>query len=88
MEYKIITSSAIQDGLIDWLNVQSIDNDDHKLDKYALKTNDLIITSKSSKVKMAVVDIKLEEKFIVTGGMIVVRPKIEKIKSHLSKKYI
>jgi type I restriction enzyme M protein len=77
--YRILTSSDIEDGLIKWKNLQSIDYKDDKFDKFALKKNDLIITSKSSKVKTAVVDINLDEKILVTGGIIIVRPNIKKV---------
>jgi len=71
--YKLLTSSDIQDGLIDESNLQSIDNKDSKLDKFALEYDDVIITSKSSKVKIAVIDFEPKEKIIVTGGMIIAR---------------
>jgi type I restriction enzyme M protein len=77
--YRILTSSDIEHGLIKWKNLQSIDYKDDKFDKFALKKNDLIITSKSSKVKTAVVDINLDEKILVTGGIIIVRPNIKKV---------
>lgn len=71
--YKLLTSSDIQDGLIDESNLQSIDNKDNKLDKFALEYEDVIITSKSSKVKIAVIDFEPKDKIIVTGGMIIAR---------------
>ena len=69
---KIVTSSDINDGIVDWDNLPYIEWND-KFDKYAVEFGDLIITSKSSKVKIAVVDIEPKEKIIVTGGMLIAR---------------
>ena len=75
--YRILTSSDIEDGLVDWKNLRPIVYDDDKFDKYAVKKNDIVVTSKSSKVKTVVVDIEPKEKILVTGGMIIVRPNTE-----------
>ncbi len=86
--YKILTSSDINDGIIEWNNLQAIDYKDDKFDKYAVKKNDVIITSKSSKVKVAVVDIEPKEKIIVTGGMIIVRPDTTKLNPTYLKMFL
>ena len=52
---------------------------DGKLDKYAIQNGDVIVTSKSSKVKVGVVDFEPKERIIVTGGMIIIRPNKEKL---------
>lgn len=75
--YRILTSSDIEDGFVDWKALRSIKYEDDKFDKYAVKKNDLVVTSKSSKVKTVVVDIEPKEKILVTGGMIIVRPDIK-----------
>lgn len=72
--YRILTSSDIEDGFVDWKALRSIKYEDNKFDKYAVKKDDLVVTSKSSKVKTVVVDIEPKEKILVTGGMIIVRP--------------
>lgn len=77
--YRILTSSDIKDGAVEWDKLQSIDYKENKFDKYAVQKNDVVITAKSSKVKIAVVDIEPKEKILVTGGMIVVRPNTEKL---------
>lgn len=86
--YKILTSSDINDGSVEWDKLQNIDYKEEKFDKYAIKKNDLIVTSKSSKVKMCVVDIEPKEKILVTGGMIIVRPDIAKINPTYLKIYL
>lgn len=77
--YRILTSSDIEDGCVDWKMLNRIKYEDDKFDKYAVKKNDVIVTSKSSKVKTVVVDIEPKEKILVTGGMIIVRPNINMV---------
>ncbi len=75
--YRILTSSDIEDGVVDWKALRSIKYEDGKFDKYTVKKNDVVVTSKSSKIKTVVVDIEPKEKILVTGGMIIVRPDIK-----------
>jgi len=77
--YRILTSGDIEDGLVDWKRLQIIDYNDEKFDKYAVKKDDVVVTSKSSKVKTVVIDINPQEKILVTGGMIIIRPDVTKI---------
>lgn len=77
--YRILTSSDIENGVVNWNSLQRIDYKDTKFDKFAVRKYDVIVTSKSSKVKTVVVDIEPKEKILVTGGMIIVRPDVEKI---------
>ena len=86
--YRILTSLDIEDGAINWKKLKSIKYEDSKFDKYAVKYNDVIITSKSSKVKIAVVDIEPKEKILVTGGMLIVRPDTSKLDPTYLKIYL
>lgn len=86
--YRILTSSDIEDGMVDWSKLQIIVPKDNKFDKYAVRKNDVIVTSKSSKVKIAVVDIEPKEKILVTGGMLIVRPNIERLNPTYLKIYL
>ncbi len=86
--YKILTSGDINDGFVDWASLQNIDYKDTKFDKFAVQKGDVVITSKSSKIKIAVVDIEPEEKILVTGGMIIVRPNAEKLDPTFLKIYL
>lgn len=86
--YKILTSSDIVDGIVNWNGLQNIDYKDTKFDKFAIQKNDIIVTSKSSKVKTVVVDIEPKEKILVTGGMIIVRPDINKLNPTYLKIYL
>ena len=86
--YCILTSSDIEDGLVNWNTLRSIKMDSDKFDKYCIQKNDIIVTSKSSKVKTAVVDITPKEKIIVTGGMLIIRPKDTRINSTYLKLFL
>ena len=86
--YKILTSSDIEDGIVNWEGLQSIDYQDDKFDKFAIKYGDVVITSKSSKVKTVVIDIEPVEKILVTGGMIIVRPDLKKLNSTYLKMFL
>lgn len=72
--YRILTSSNIQNDSIDWNSLKYINHFDEKMEKYIIHKNDIVITSKSSKAKVAIVDYEPKEKVIVTGGMLIVRP--------------
>ena len=86
--YRILTSSDIEDGVVSWSNLQSIDYKDTKFDKFAVKYGDVVVTSKSSKVKTVVVDIEPKEKILVTGGMLIVRPDQEKLNPTYLKMFL
>lgn len=86
--YRILTSSDIDNGLVDWKKLQSIKYEDTKFDKFAVKKGDVVVTSKSSKVKTVVVDIEPKEKILVTGGMIIVRPDTNKLNPTYLKMFL
>ena len=86
--YRILTSSDIDNGLVNWKKLQSIKYEDTKFDKFAVKKGDVVVTSKSSKVKTVVVDIEHQEKILVTGGMIIVRPDQNKLNSTYLKMFL
>ncbi len=89
---KILTSKDIEDGMIKYDSLQPIVlfsyGEKSKYDKFMLKKNDLVITSKSSKTKIAVVRYELKEQIIVTGGMIIIRPDLTKINPTFLKMYL
>ncbi len=87
-EYRILTSSDIENEMICWEELHYIDMKDDKFDKFAIQYGDVVVTSKSSKVKTAVVDIVPEDKILVTGGMIIVRPDQNKLNSTYLKMFL
>lgn len=76
---SILTSNDVTDYLINYDSLTHIKYEDTKFDKYCLKYGDVVVTSKSSKAKVGVVDFEPKEKIIVTGGMIIVRPNAKKL---------
>lgn len=86
--YRILTSGDIEDGIVHWDKLQSIIYNDTKFDKFAVKYGDIVMTSKSSKVKTVVVDIEPKEKILVTGGMLIIRPDLTKLNPTYFKMFI
>ena len=86
--YSILRSNDIDDYIINLKTLIHIDYNANKFDKYCLQYGDVIITSKSSKFKVCVVDFKPQEKIIVTSGMIIVRPDPKKLNSTYLKLFL
>jgi type I restriction enzyme M protein len=72
--YRLLTSSSIENGLIDYGSLPCI-MDPRRFEDYFAHKGDLIVTVKSTKVKLAVVLDEPDSPLIVTGGMLIVRPK-------------
>lgn len=86
-KYQILTSGNIENGLVNYSSLQYIEDDD-KLDKFALQEGDVVVTTKSTKVKTFVVNDLPDRKIIVTGGMLIVRPDTDKINPTYLKMYL
>lgn len=76
--YKLISMGDIQNGSFDIDGLQVIKNDG-KFDRYLVKNGDVLVSSKSTKIKTAVVEIPEGEKFVATGSLLVIRCNQEKI---------
>ena len=78
-DYQLLTSSDIQtNGTVDYNSLVYVKND-QKLLKFALKENDIVVTTKSTRVKTFVAKNLPKRNIIVTGGMLVIHPKTELI---------
>ena len=86
--YRILTSSDIENGMVRWEALRSVVMKDNKFDKFAIQYGDVVVTSKSSKVKTVVVDIEPKEKILVTGGMLIVRPQLGKLNPTYLKMFL
>ena len=86
--YRILTSSDIENGMVRWESLRSVDMKDGKFDKFAVQFGDVVVTSKSSKIKTVVVDIKPNEKILVTGGMLIIRPQLDKLNPTYLKMFL
>ena len=85
---RLLTSSDIEEGMIQWDTLNSIINPDKKIFKFALKKDDIVLTSKSSKVKIAIVDCETKDNIILTGGMLCIRPNTDLIKPEYLKMFL
>ncbi len=87
-EYQILTSSDIgENGFINFAKLAYIGGD-KKYDKFTLQKDDVVITSKSTRVKVAVIDSEPQKKIVVTGGMIIIRPHKDKLDGTFLKIYL
>lgn len=86
-KYQLLTSSNIENGTIDYGTMDYV-NCDPKLLKFELRENDIVVTTKSTKVKIAVAKNLPARHIIVTGGMIIVRPNMDRINSTYLKMFL
>ena len=71
-EYQIVNITNINDGVID-SNLTKIYLDTDKLNKYVLHNKDLLVTSKGTISKFAVVELKKDEKLVPSGNFTILR---------------
>lgn len=71
-EYQIVNITNITDGNID-SDLTKIYPDTDKMDKYLLQDKDLLVSSKGTLSKFAVVEIKDNEKYIPSGNFTILR---------------
>lgn len=86
--YRILISSDIENGMVRWESLRSVDMKDGKFDKFAVQFGDVVVASKSSKIKTVVVDIEPKEKILVTGGMLIIRPQLDKLNPTYLKMFL
>lgn len=71
-EYQIVNITNVIDGNID-SDLTKIYLDTDRMDKYILQEKDLLVSSKGTLSKLAVVEIKNNEKYIPSGNFTVLR---------------
>lgn len=85
--YQILTSSDIgEDGTVDLDKLIHIGGD-KKYNKFTVQKGDVVMTSKSTKVKIAVINEDPKCKVVVTGGMIIIRPHRNELSGAYLKMY-
>lgn len=84
--YYVLTSSDIDNGIINYDSMMKI-IDGKKYEKYFLQEGDLVLTTKSTKVKIAVVNELKNKKVIASGSMMIVRPNFKAINSTYLKMF-
>lgn len=85
-EYEILRISDIEDGFISD-NLIRINVEKNKYDRYLIKNNDVIITSKGTRIKIAVAEIG-NRKIIANGNLIVLRVDDKKINPYYLAMYL
>ncbi len=86
--YKILTSSEINETGINWSELHNVTLSKEVSEKYLLHKGDIVITSKSTKVKVAVIDEEPIGKLILTGGMIKVVTDSNRLNPYYLKMYL
>lgn len=70
--YKLLSVGDIQNGFFEIKNLQTI-VDDGKFDRYLLRNGDVLVSSKSTKIKTCVIEDVDNVKIIATGSLLVIR---------------
>lgn len=86
-EYEILTISDIENGIISD-NLKRIEASENKYDRYLLKENDLIISSKGTRIKIAVAENIQDRKIIANGNLIVLRIRVDELNPHYLEAYL
>lgn len=76
--YKLLSVSDIQDGTVEKEKLHTI-ADNGKYERYLLKSNDVLISTKSTKIKIGRVKVNEDEKIIATGSILVIRCNTNKL---------
>lgn len=85
-DYELLTISNINEGMISD-NLLKINGNNNKYDRYLLKNGDVIISSKGTKIKVAVADIK-NRKIIPNGNLLVLRLDTNKIEPYYLEAFL
>jgi hypothetical protein len=80
---SILNISNIENGQIDYLNMDTIDDEERKVKRYELLTGDVVLSCRGTAVKSAVFE-EQDKIIIASANLVVIRPK-EKIKGEFIK---
>ena len=86
-EYEILTISDIDNGIIS-TNLKKVSVDDNRFERYLVKENDIIITSKGTRIKIAVVSNIGDRKIVANGNLIVLRIDTKKLNPFYLASYL
>lgn len=70
---SVVKITNIINGSIDYENLASIDVDEKKIEKYLLKENDILVSTKGTAVKFAIVENIKNKKLVPHSNMTVIR---------------
>lgn len=71
---RILNISNINNGEIDYSNMDTIEEDERKIKRYELETGDVVLSCRGTAIKTAVFE-KQENIIIASANLIVIRPK-------------
>lgn len=80
---SVLNISNIENGEIDYRNLDTIDEDERKVKRYELMTGDVVLSCRGTAIKSAVF-IAQDKTIIASANLIVIRPK-EKVKGEFIK---
>ena len=86
-DYQLLTSINIQDGIVDYDSLPYV-YPDPKLLKFKLEEGDIVVTTKSTVVKIFVANDLPDRNIIVTGGMIILKPDTSKVNPTYVKMFL
>ena len=86
-KYEILTISDIDNGIIS-TNLKKVSVDDNRFERYLVKENDVIITSKGTRIKVAVVSDIGDRKIVANGNLIVLRIDTKKLNPYYLASYL
>lgn len=79
----ILNISNIEDGAINYRDMDTIDEEERKIKRYELYTGDVVLSCRGTAIKSAVFEAR-EQTIIASANLIVIRPK-EKVKGEYIK---
>ena len=85
-DYELLTISDIDEGIIS-NNLLRINGNNNKYDRYLLKSKDLVVSSKGTRLKVAVVEAE-NRKIIPNGNLLVLRLDTEKINPYYLQAFL
>lgn len=85
-DYELLTIGDINEGIIS-SNLLRINGNNNKYDRYLLKTGDVVISSRGTKIKVAVAEVG-NRKIIPNGNLLVLRLDTEKIDPYYLEAYL
>ena len=86
-EYEILTISDIDNGIIS-SDLKKVSVNDNRFERYLVQENDIIISSKGTRIKIAVVNNIEYRKIVANGNLLVLRIDTNKLNPYYLASYL
>lgn len=86
-EYEILTISDIDNGIIS-SNLKKVSVNDNRFERYLVQENDVIISSKGTRIKIAVANNIEDRKIVANGNLLVLRIDTNKLNPYYLASYL